>query len=270
MSRTEPPLPPSIAVERLSVSYRGGTLALDDVSLHLPGPGICGLVGMNGSGKSTLFKAIMGFVRPSRGTVAISGRDVGWAQRANAVAYVPQAEEVDWTFPVSVADVVMMGRQGRMNLLRIPRPEDRRLVAQSLERVGMAAFAGRQIGELSGGQRKRVFLARALAQQAPIILLDEPFTGVDAKTETAIIALLRGLREEGHLVLVSTHNLASIPSLCDTVALIDRGLVAFGPVAEVYTAENLARTFGGALAHLPAGLARAAGEAAPAPLRRCA
>ena len=261
MSATDAPPAdaPSIEISGVTVRYRAGNVALSDVSLTLDRPSICGLIGMNGSGKSTLFKAIMGFVAPSTGTVTICGRPVAWAQRANIVAYVPQTEEVDWNFPVSVADVVMMGRQGRMGFLRIPSAADRAAVAESLDRVGMRPFAGRQIGELSGGQRKRVFLARALAQEARIILLDEPFTGVDVKTERAIIDILAGLRDAGHLILVSTHNLAGVPEFCDQVALINRSLVAFGPVAEAYTAETLAQTFGGALQQLPFGLFGLAG-----------
>jgi manganese/iron transport system ATP-binding protein len=165
------------------------------------------------------------------------------------VAYVPQAEEVDWTFPVSVWDVVMMGRYGYMNFLRIPRAEDRRVAEESLARVGMGEFRDRQIGELSGGQKKRVFLARALAQRARVILLDEPFTGVDVKTEEAIVELLRELRDAGHLMLVSTHNLGSVPEFCDHVVLINRTVLACGPTAEVFTEENLSRTFGGVLRH---------------------
>ncbi len=234
----------SIEVSHLTVRYRGGNIALEDVSLTLNGSRICGLIGMNGSGKSTLFKAIMGFVPPTRGEVLVGGRDVRFAQRESAIAYVPQSEEVDWTFPVSVRDVVTMGRQGRMNLLRIASAQDRSVVADSLDRVGMSAFADRQIGELSGGQRKRVFLARALAQEARIVLLDEPFTGVDTKTEDAITAILRGLRSSGHLLLVSTHNLASVPALCDDVVLVNRRLVAAGPVESVYTPANIALAFG--------------------------
>ncbi|MGK9167246.1 metal ABC transporter ATP-binding protein [Inquilinus limosus] len=250
---------PSIAVSGVTVRYRAGNVALSDVSLTLDRPSICALIGMNGSGKSTLFKAIMGFVTPVAGSVAICGRPVAWAQKANIVAYVPQTEEVDWSFPVSVHDVVMMGRQGRMGFLRIPSAADRQAVAHSLERVGMQDFARRQIGELSGGQRKRVFLARALAQEARIILLDEPFTGVDIKTERAITEILAGLRGAGHLILVSTHNLASVPEFCDQAALINRSLVAFGPVETVFAADTLARTFGGALHQLPFGLAGLAG-----------
>ena len=148
---------------------------------------IAALVGVNGSGKSTLFKAIMGFLRMAQGDIAVLGQSVRSAMRRNRVAYVPQSEEVDWNFPVLVEDVVMMGRYGHMGFLRMPRQADRQAVDQALERVNMTAFRHRQIGELSGGQKKRVFLARALAQDARVILLDEPFTGVDVKTEDAII-----------------------------------------------------------------------------------
>jgi len=171
------------------------------------------------------------------------------ALKQNLVAYVPQAEEVDWSFPVSVWDVVLMGRYGYMNFMRTPRAEDRRIAEESLSRVGMLEYRERQIGELSGGQRKRVFLARALAQRGRVILLDEPFTGVDVNTETAIIALLRELREDGHIMLVSTHNLGSVPEFCDHVVLINRTVLAAGLTSEVFTEENLLRTFGGVLRH---------------------
>lgn len=238
-----------LTVRDLKVAYPNGHVALHDMSFSLRGGTICGLVGVNGSGKSTLFKAIMGFVKPSQGAVQIAGLDLGAALRRNLVAYVPQAEEVDWSFPVSVWDVVLMGRYGYMNFLRIPRAEDRRRAEESLRRVGMLAFRDRQIGELSGGQRKRVFLARALAQQSRVILLDEPFTGVDVKTETAIIELLRTLRTEGRLVLVSTHNLGSVPEFCDQVVLINRTVLQAGATDEVFTQENLVQAFGGVLRH---------------------
>nr|WP_041318142.1 manganese/iron ABC transporter ATP-binding protein [Hyphomicrobium nitrativorans] len=233
----------------LSVVYANGHLALRDMSFALQGGTITGLVGVNGSGKSTLFKAIMGFVRPTRGTIRIAARPVSEALRQNMVAYVPQSEDVDWNFPVLVEDVVMMGRYGHMGFLRIPSKVDRTKVAEALDRVGMSAFRTRQIGELSGGQKKRVFLARALAQEAKIVLLDEPFTGVDVTTEAAIVDLLRELRAQGHLMLVSTHNLGSVPEFCDHVLLINRGLVAAGPTAETFTQANLEATFGGVLRH---------------------
>jgi manganese/iron transport system ATP-binding protein len=243
------PLAASISVRGLAVTYPNGTTALRDASFDL-GPGtICGLVGVNGSGKSTLFKAIMGFLSPSAGEVRIAGLGAREAQKRNLVAYVPQAEEVDWNFPVLVEDVVMMGRYGRMGFMRIPSTTDRRKVDEALERVGMTAFRKRQIGELSGGQRKRVFLARALAQEGLIILLDEPFTGVDVKTEAAIIDLLRELKAQGHLMLVSTHNLGSVPDFCDQVVLVLRTVIAAGPTATTFTQANLERAFGGVLRH---------------------
>jgi manganese/iron transport system ATP-binding protein len=244
-----PAQPTDIRVTDLTVSYPNGHVALRDMTFTLAGGSICALVGVNGSGKSTLFKAIMGFVKPTRGEVRLAGRPVQAALRANLVAYVPQAEEVDWTFPVSVWDVVLMGRYGYMNFLRHPRKEDRRIAEESLARVGMLDFRERQIGELSGGQKKRVFLARALAQRSRIILLDEPFTGVDVQTETAIIELLRSLRDEGHLMLVSTHNLGSVPEFCDQVVLINRTVLAAGPTDEVFTQDNLVQAFGGVLRH---------------------
>lgn len=237
----------SLAVEAISVAYPNGHVALRDASFALAGGTVCGLVGVNGSGKSTLFKAIMGMVQPFAGRVAIGGRPVQAALRANQVAYVPQSEEVDWAFPIRVADVVMMGRYGHMGLLRIPRPADRAAVAAALARVDLADLAQRQIGALSGGQKKRVFLARALAQGARILLLDEPFTGVDVTTEAAITELLKTLREEGRIVLVSTHNLGSVPAFCDQVVLVNRTVLAAGPTSEVFTAPNLLRAFGGQL-----------------------
>jgi manganese/iron transport system ATP-binding protein len=237
----------SLSVRDVTVTYPNGLAALRDTTFEL-GPGtICGLVGVNGSGKSTLFKAIMGLLRPHKGEVRISGLPVDAALRRNIVAYVPQSEEVDWNFPVLVEDVVMMGRYGHMGFLRIASAEDRRKVAEALDRVGMWGFRDRQIGELSGGQKKRVFLARALAQEGQVILLDEPFTGVDVKTEEAIVALMRELRAEGRLMLVSTHNLGSVPDYCDQVVLLLGTVLAAGPTAEAFTQANLERAFGGTL-----------------------
>lgn len=243
------PPPVELTVSDVTVSYPNGHVALQEASFSLTGGTICALVGVNGSGKSTLFKAIMDFVRPARGRVLISGRPVREALAANLIAYVPQTEEVDWTFPVSVWDVVMMGRYGYMNFLRIARAADRRIAEESLARVGMLEFRARQIGELSGGQKKRVFLARALAQRSRLILLDEPFTGVDVNTETTIIELLRELRAAGHLILVSTHNLGSVPEFCDQVVLVNKTILAAGPIEDVFTEANLARAFGGVLRH---------------------
>ncbi|WP_375474828.1 metal ABC transporter ATP-binding protein [uncultured Nostoc sp.] len=239
----------SIDVENLTVAYHG-KVALHGASLQIQAGSISGLVGMNGSGKSTLFKAIMGFLKPVTGQVLINGLPIKTVQKKSLVAYVPQSEEVDWNFPVSVHDVVMMGRYGYMNILRIPGAKDQSIVRESLERVQMWSMRDRQIGELSGGQKKRAFLARALAQQGTVLLLDEPFTGVDIKTEKAMIDLLLELREEGHTILISTHDLASITTFCDQVVLINRTILAYGNTSEVFTEENLSRTFGGSLGDL--------------------
>ena len=238
---------PRLEVEDVSVAYANGHLALRDASFQLRGGTICALVGVNGSGKSTLFKSIMGFVHPKAGSVRINGQPVRAALKQHLVAYVPQAEEVDWQFPVSVWDVAMMGRYGAMNFLRIPRAIDKAKVEESLRRVSMWDYKDRQIGELSGGQKKRVFLARALAQGGRVILLDEPFTGVDVKTEEAIIALLRELRKDGSIILVSTHNLGSVPEFCDQVVLINKTVLAYGATADVFTEQNLSAAFGGVL-----------------------
>ena len=240
-------------VRNVTATYRSGNTALHDASFSIPRGTITALVGVNGSGKSTLFKAIMGFVPLARGSVSILGQPAAQVLKRNLVAYVPQAEEVDWNFPILVEDVVMMGRYGHMNFLRIPAKRDREMVDEALERVGMADFRKRQIGELSGGQKKRVFLARALAQEGQVILLDEPFTGVDVKTEEAIIALLGQLRDEGRVMLVSTHNLGSVPEFCDRAVLLNRTVLASGLTAEIFTRENLERAFGGVLRHFVLG-----------------
>ncbi len=237
----------SLEASAVTVAYPNGHTALRDASFQLRSGTIAALVGVNGSGKSTLFKALMGFVKPVSGSIRIAGGSVEQARKLKLVAYVPQTEEVDWTFPVSVWDVVMMGRYGHMNFLRIANAEDKRMVNESLARVGMTEFKDRQIGELSGGQKKRVFLARALAQNGQIILLDEPFTGVDVTTEEAIITLLRSLRDEGRIILVSTHNLGSVPEFCDHVVLVNRTVLASGPLEDVFTEDNLNRAFGGVL-----------------------
>lgn len=239
-----------IAVEDITVTYRNGFTALRDATFEIPTGTISALVGVNGSGKSTLFKAVMGFVRTSKGTIRILGRSVDDALRQNLVAYVPQSEEVDWNFPVLVEDVVMMGRYGHMGFLRIPKAVDHAAVTTALTRVGMSDFRRRQIGELSGGQKKRVFLARALAQDAQVILLDEPFTGVDVTTEEAIVGMLRALRDEGRVMLVSTHNLGSVPEFCDRAILLNRTVLAYGRTEEVFTQANLEQAFGGVLRHI--------------------
>lgn len=240
-------------VRDLAVTYRNGVTALRKASFAVPRGSIAALVGVNGAGKSTLFKAIMGFLPAAQGEIGILGKSVLQALREGLVAYVPQAEEVDWSFPVLVEDVVMMGRYGRMGLLRIPKPADKTAVQVALERVGMTGFRKRQIGELSGGQRKRVFLARALAQEGQVILLDEPFTGVDVQTEEAIIELLKALRGEGRVMLVSTHNLGSVPEFCDQTVLVKGTVLNYGPTEDVFTRENLENAFGGVLRHFVLG-----------------
>ena len=235
----------NITVDRLSVTYNNARLALYNANCTVEPGTITALVGPNGGGKSTLFKSIMGFLQPSEGRIRVGGLPIQKAQKRQLMAYVPQSDEVDWNFPVSVFDVVMMGRYGYMNLLRIPGAKDRRMVMESLERVGMTKFRNRQIGELSGGQKKRAFLARALAQEGQVILLDEPFTGVDVKTEKQMIDLLLQLREEGRTILVSTHDLASISTFCDRTILLNRTILASGTTEETFTEENLALTFGG-------------------------
>lgn len=238
-----------ICAQDVTVSYRNGHTALYNATFQIPRGTITALVGVNGAGKSTLFKAIMGFIPASKGSIRLLGQSVKQALRQNIVAYVPQAEEVDWSFPVLVEDVVMMGRYGHMGFLRRPSIVDRKAVDTALERVGMQEYRQRQIGELSGGQRKRVFLARALAQDGQIILLDEPFTGVDVKTEEQIIRLLRELKDEGRVILVSTHNLGSVPEFCDRTILIKKTVLAHGLTQDVFTRTNLEKAFGGVLRH---------------------
>lgn len=236
-----------ISARDVTVTYRNGQTALWDASFEVPRGTVTALVGVNGAGKSTLFKAIMGFVPVARGEISLLDRPVRQALKENLVAYVPQAEEVDWAFPVLVEDVVMMGRYGHMGWMRRPKAADRAAVDAALARVNMTAYRHRQIGELSGGQRKRVFLARALAQEGRVILLDEPFTGVDVKTEAQIVALLKELRDEGRVMLVSTHNLGSVPEFCDRTILVKGTVLAHGPTDEVFTPDNLEEAFGGVL-----------------------
>lgn len=242
-----------IVARDVTVTYRNGHTALWNASFEVPRGTVTALVGINGAGKSTLFKAMMGFVPVARGDIRILGMTVKQALAKNLVAYVPQSEEVDWAFPVLVEDVVMMGRYGKMGFLRRPKAADHKAVAEALERVSMTEFRHRQIGELSGGQRKRVFLARALAQDGQVILLDEPFTGVDVKTEDQIIALLRALRDEGRVMLVSTHNLGSVPEFCDRTVFVKGTVLNHGPTETTFTRDNLERAFGGVLRHFTLG-----------------
>ena len=217
----------SLSVKNVTVSYRNGHRALWNASFEIPYSTITALVGVNGAGKSTLFKAIMGFLPISEGTININGKSVSDALKTNLISYVPQSEEVDWSFPVLVKDVVMMGRYGHMGFLRIAKKSDHFAVEEALSRVGMLEYSNNQIGELSGGQRKRVFLARAIAQEGKTILLDEPFTGIDVKTEDQIINLLNEFRKEGKVMLISTHNLGSVPEFCDRSILIKGTILKF-------------------------------------------
>ncbi len=236
--------PFGIEANELCVDYNG-TVALYNASLKLKSGSICGLVGMNGAGKSTFFKALMGFIRPSRGTIRINGLEVSKAQRDQAVAYVPQNEGIDCSFPISVWEVVMMGRYGSMNFLRIPRESDRKAVWHALERVELLEHRNKPIGFLSGGQRKRAFLARAIAQRASVLLLDEPFSGVDVRTEKLMSELFLQFRQEGRTILISTHDLNHVRDFCDLVVLINKTVLAYGKTSEIFTSENLTLTFGG-------------------------
>lgn len=232
-----------IEVRDVHVSY-GDVRALDGVTLSIGSGTVCGLIGMNGSGKSTLFKAIMGAVRVDRGTILLDGRPPREARRAGAVGYVPQSEQVDWSFPVSVRDVVMMGRYGYQGFTRRPRRADVEAVDEALARVELDDLAERQIGRLSGGQRKRAFVARGLAQGARILLLDEPFAGVDTRSEATITRLLRELAAQGRTILVSTHDLHAVPALCDDVVLLLHHTLLHAPPEVALRPENLARAFG--------------------------
>jgi manganese transport system ATP-binding protein len=238
------PTDPAVVVRDVRVRY-GDAVALDGVDLQLESGLVHGLIGMNGSGKSTLFKALMGLVRPDAGTVELFGGPSTVARRAGRIAYAPQTEEIDQTFPISVRDVVGMGRYGRLGPRRRLRAEDHAAVDAALERTELTALADRQIGQLSGGQRKRAFVARGLAQGAELLLLDEPFAGVDKRTEATMTALLRELAAEGRTILVSTHDLIAVPALCDRIALINRRIIATGTVEQTLRPELLAEAFGG-------------------------
>ncbi|WP_278971902.1 metal ABC transporter ATP-binding protein [Mobiluncus mulieris] len=235
--------PPLLQVTNLHVSY-GTNVALTGATLAVSAGRICGLAGMNGSGKSTLFKSIMNSVPRLAGTVEVAGMDANVARKRGLIGYVAQSEEIDWDFPVSVNQVVMMGRYGFMGPLRRPRAADREAVNKALELVELADLRHRQIGALSGGQKKRVFIARAIAQGAPLMLLDEPFAGVDKYSEAAIVELLRRLAAQGTGLVVSTHDLASMGKLCDEAVLLYRRVVYHGDVDGALRPENLAKAFG--------------------------
>lgn len=234
----------AIVLENVNVHY-GETTALSNASIRIPHGTLFGVIGMNGAGKSTLFKVIMGLVQPANGEVSVCDRTPKEAQKMGCVAYAPQSELVDWDFPVSVFDVVMMGRYGLQNVFRTPTKEDVLHVERALERVEMLKLKDRQIGELSGGQKKRVFIARALAQGAEVLILDEPFAGLDATREKALTELLLSLKKEGKTVILATHELTSLSDYCDHVALIKKTVLAYGPTADVFTHDLVSKAFDG-------------------------
>ena len=215
------------------------------IDLKVPKGKLLGIVGPNGAGKSTLIKAIMGLVPPSSGWVKIFGKP--YSENRRRVGYMPQRESVDWDFPVTVMDVVMMGRYGHVGWFKRPKKVDREIARDCLDKVKMLPFAKRQISNLSGGQQQRVFLARALAQESDIYFMDEPFAGVDAATETAIIALLHELREKGKTLLVVHHDLPTARNYFDQLLLLNMRVVAYGETEEVFTYELLQKTYGGRL-----------------------
>lgn len=241
------PTQPLLRVTDVTVSYgapgANAVQALSGASLQVAPASICGLLGMNGSGKSTLFKAIMGVV-PASGRVQIAGGSPRQARRQGLVSYVPQKEEIDFSFPVSVRDVVSQGRYGRLGFTRRLGASDRAAVDMALERTGLIDLANRQIGNLSGGQRKRAFVARGLAQGARLLLLDEPFAGVDKKSEAMLVQLFKELRADGAGILISTHDLANLADLADTAVLLRNKVLLTGDPATVLAPENLVRAFG--------------------------
>jgi manganese/zinc/iron transport system ATP- binding protein len=234
----------AIEVHDVTVAY-GRRPVLWDVDLDIPKGRLIAIVGPNGAGKSTLLKAILGLVPLTSGHVEIFGRSINKAR--SLVGYVPQRESVDWDFPISAREVVLMGRYGRLGWLRRPKREDHDAADAALLKVSMKDYAHRQISELSGGQQQRVFLARALAQDAPLYLMDEPFAGVDAATEAAIVEVLRSLRDQGRTVVAVHHDLQTVPEYFDHVVMLNLRLVAAGSVSHTFTRDNLLRTFGGRL-----------------------
>lgn len=239
-----------LTIQGLSAGYGDGW-ALEDVTLAIPDGRLVSVIGPNGSGKSTLLRAVLGLVPQRRGTVSLAGVPID--QRRNEVAYVPQRELVDWSFPISAAQVVMMGRYPRIGLVRGATAADRDAVADALDRVGMARLGDRQIGALSGGQQQRVFVARALVQAASVLLLDEPMTGVDRGTEEAITALMRELRDGGATILHATHDLEGAADVSDLLCFVNGRVVAFGPPDETFTPQTLHATFGGEVMILDSG-----------------
>jgi manganese/zinc/iron transport system ATP- binding protein len=248
------PMPPAaIDVTDLTVAYRDQPV-LWDVDLSVPEGVLLAIVGPNGAGKTTLIKAMLGLVDVAAGQTLIYGAP--YARQRQLVAYVPQRGSVDWDFPTNVLDVVMMGLYGRLGWIRRPGRREREAAVAALDKVGMAAFAERQISQLSGGQQQRVFLARALVQDARVYLMDEPFQGVDATTERAIVALLQELRQAGKTLVVVHHDLQTVPEYFDWTLLLNVRRIAAGPVAEVFTEENLRLTYGGRVPFIKAAAVR--------------
>lgn len=235
----------ALKVEGLRVSYDREPV-VEDLSFEVLAGQLVGIVGPHGAGKSTMIKAVVGAIGADQGRVEVFGQPV--KQALGRITYVPQRGAVDWDFPVTVWDVVCQGRYGKLGLLGRLKAKDREIVEQALAQVSMSDYRQRQIGELSGGQQQRVFLARALAQQGDVYLLDEPFVGVDARTEHAIIEVLRALRQDGKAVLVVHHDLSTAPEYFDQILLMNKQLIAYGPTASVFTQPNLQRAYGGRLA----------------------
>ena len=234
----------ALEIHDMTVAYHRRPV-LWDVDLEVPEGKLVGVIGPNGAGKTTLIKAALGLVPLASGKVEIYGKP--YQDQRHLVGYVPQRESVDWDFPVTVRDVVLMGTYGRLGWFRRPGRPERQLADQCLDQVGMASFARRQIRQLSGGQQQRVFLARALAEQAKVYFLDEPFAGVDAATESAIVDLLHSMRSAGKTVFVVHHDLQTVREYFDWVILLNMRLVACGPVDETFTTENMQKTYGGRL-----------------------
>ncbi|WP_437438527.1 metal ABC transporter ATP-binding protein [Paenibacillus naphthalenovorans] len=233
-----------LSIKGLTVAYQKKPV-LQNITFDIPEGKLIGIVGPNGAGKSTLIKAALGLIPRLTGDVSIYGKP--YREQRKLVGYVPQRESVDWDFPTSALDVVMMGRYGHLGWFKRPGSKERQIALECLEKVGMADFAGRQISQLSGGQQQRIFLARALAQDARLYFMDEPFVGVDAATEKAIITLLNELKKQGKTVLVVHHDLSTVKEYFDWVILLNVKLMGIGPADELFTKENLQRTYGGRL-----------------------
>jgi ABC-type Mn2+/Zn2+ transport system ATPase subunit len=238
-----------LRVDDLTVRY-DTRLALDCACITCQGGEVVGLLGPNGAGKSTLLKAVLGLVNREGGSITLDGAPVDRKQRAR-IAYTPQSNEVDWTFPITVEEAVVLGRQGRRGLFGGPGRDDWRVARTALDQLGMSALRRRQIGELSGGERQRMFLARALAQEGDVLLLDEPLAGVDAQTRSVVLDMIAEMRRQGRAILLTTHDLTRASELCDCVCLLNRRVVAAGPPHEVLTQRALMETYGGGeLLHL--------------------